>query len=136
MICLSPQPQRGAGPGHYCLSRAPACDADGRLQEPAIRVQSMPYLTRDIAGNPIVLQCEEPNLITPAKKLSPHKSSSGAHPHISVTYWAIDLRSAALARARRDLVAGTEIPIWSAICFVECPFICPCSITDRSEVGS
>ena len=46
------------------------------------------------------------------------------------------MRRAALARARRDLAAGTEIPIWSAICLVECPFICPSSITERSEVGS
>ena len=44
------------------LSRAPAFDADGRLQEPTLRVHYIRYLTRDIADSPIMLQCEEPNL--------------------------------------------------------------------------
>jgi hypothetical protein len=42
------------------LSRAPAFDDDSRLQESTIRVHCSPYLTRDIACNPIALQCEEP----------------------------------------------------------------------------
>ena len=48
----------------------------------------------------------------------------------------IDLRSATLARASRDLVAGIEMPILCAICFMECPSICSRSTTDRTGFGS
>jgi hypothetical protein len=83
VICLSPQPsvERVVGmiagrrtpeqPSNR-LSRAPGFDEDSHLPEPTIRVLSLPYLTRDIADNPIVLQCEEPNLTTPAKKFFPN----------------------------------------------------------------
>jgi hypothetical protein len=70
------------------LSRAPAFDADSQLLEPTIRVHCMPYLTRDIAGNPIVLQWQEPNLTTPRQQSS-HRdkfSTMIVHTHISRTY--------------------------------------------------
>jgi hypothetical protein len=70
------------------LSRVPAFEEDSHLPKLTIRVHCMPYLTRDIAGNPIVLQGQEPNLTTSRQQFSHHDKflTMLVHPHISRTY--------------------------------------------------